>query len=57
MFDLVFAAHRETLEVFYPVLRDLLLTPGFRDEDFKRIRDNTLNFLKTSLRKTLRSNG
>jgi zinc protease len=28
----------------------MLLHPGFREDDFKRIRDNTLNFIKTSLR-------
>ena len=42
--------HRETLDQVYSVLQDMLLHPGFREEDFKRIRDNTLNFIKTSLR-------
>ena len=44
--------HRETLDRYYAVFRDLLLDPGFRPDDFKRIRDNTLNFLRTSLRES-----
>jgi zinc protease len=42
--------HRETLDQVYSVLREMLLEPGFREDDFKRLRDNTLNFIKTSLR-------
>jgi len=44
------STHRETLDRVYAALQGMLLDPGFREEDFKRIRDNTLNFLKTSLR-------
>jgi zinc protease len=45
-------AHRETLDRYYPLFRDILVSAGFREEDFKRIRDNTLNFLKTTLRQS-----
>ena len=43
-------AHRENLNGYYALLRDMLLNPGFRPEDFKRVRDNAINFLKVSLR-------
>jgi zinc protease len=44
--------HQETLDRVYSVTKDLLLNPGFRADDFKRIRDNTLNFLQTNLRES-----
>ncbi len=46
------STHQETLDKFYSVVRDLLLDPGFRADDFRRLRDNTLNFLKTTLRES-----
>ena len=42
--------HIENLDRYYGLLKDMLLTPGFRAEDFNRLRDNTINFLKVSLR-------
>ncbi len=42
--------HVENLDRYYGLLRDMLLDPGFRAEDFKRLRDDALNFLKVSLR-------
>jgi zinc protease len=45
-------AHQETFDRFYSVAKELLLSPGFRADDFKRIRDNTLNFLKNNLRES-----
>jgi zinc protease len=44
--------HRETLALYYSIVKDLLLNPGFRADDFKRVRDSTLNFLKTTLRES-----
>jgi zinc protease len=43
-------AHRENLDRYYALFRELLLNPGFRPEDLKRVRDNAINFLKVSLR-------
>ena len=42
--------HIENLDRYYGLFRDMLLDPGFRPEDFKRLRDDAINFLKVSLR-------
>src|SRR5215468_6485657 len=42
--------HIENLDRFYSLFRDMLLEPGFRDEDFKRLKEDAINFLKVSLR-------
>src|SRR2546428_10269333 len=44
--------HIENLDRYYALLKDMLLEPGFRPEDFKRLRDNAINFLKVSLRES-----
>ena len=41
--------HRENLENYYAILKDMLLNPGFREEDFIRIKTNQLNFLEKTL--------
>ena len=45
-------AHIENLDRYYGLLRDMLLDPGFRPEDFMRLRDDAMNFLKLSLRES-----
>ncbi|PLX28335.1 MAG: insulinase family protein [Ignavibacteria bacterium] len=42
--------HRDNLEVYYPLLTDALLHPGFREEDFSRIKSESLNMLEKTLR-------
>ncbi len=42
--------HIENLDRFYALLKDMLLDPGFRPDDFMRLRDDAVNFLKVSLR-------
>ncbi len=42
--------HVENLDRFYTLLKDMLLDPGFRPDDFARVRDDATNFLKVSLR-------
>jgi zinc protease len=42
--------HVENLDKYYALFKDMLLDPGFRPEDFKRLRENAINFLKVSLR-------
>src|SRR6058998_1660512 len=42
--------HVENLDSYYGLLQDMLLDPGFRSEDFTRLRDDAINFLKVSLR-------
>ena len=44
--------HIENLDRFYSLFRDILLEPGFRDEDFKRLKEDAINFLKISLRES-----
>jgi zinc protease len=42
--------HADNLEAYYGLVRQMLLEPGFREEDFTRLRDELVNFLKVSLR-------
>ncbi len=44
--------HRDNLEEYYAILKEMLLEPGFREDDFNRLKTNQLNFLS----KTLTSN-
>ncbi len=41
--------HIENLEKFYAVFKEMLLDPGFREEDFTRLKTNQLNFLEKTL--------
>ena len=42
--------HVDNLDKYYALIRDMLLDPGFREDDFKRLKEDALNYLKTSLR-------
>jgi zinc protease len=42
--------HVDNLEKYYSLIRDMLLDPGFREDDFRRLKTNAVNFLKVSLR-------
>ncbi len=42
--------HVENLDRYYALLKDMLLDPGFRPEDFERNRSDFLNYLKVTLR-------
>ena len=42
--------HVENLEAYYGILREMLLTPGWREDDFKRLKDEAINFLRIELR-------
>jgi zinc protease len=48
----VFSAttHVDNLEAFYRIFRAMLLDPGWRQDDFSRLRDDAINFLRVSLR-------
>ncbi len=48
----VFSAvtHVDNLDRFYEIFRSMLLEPGWRPQDLKRLRDETINFLRVSLR-------
>jgi Predicted Zn-dependent peptidases len=40
------------LEKYYALLRGVLLSPGWREEDLRRIRDRQINFLRVGLRES-----
>ncbi|HEX6094944.1 MAG TPA: pitrilysin family protein [Thermoanaerobaculia bacterium] len=42
--------HRDNIDKFLPVVLPQLLAPGFREEDFERLKDQQLNSLKFNLR-------
>lgn len=42
--------HVDNLDRYYGLVRDMLLDPGFREEDFTRLRQDAINYLKVSLR-------
>lgn len=42
--------HIDNLDKFYAIMRDIVLNPGWRAEDFTRVRDDQINALRVSLR-------
>jgi zinc protease len=50
MISFTAATHVDNLEAFYKIFRAMLLDPGWREDDFTRLRDDAINFLKVSLR-------
>ncbi len=38
------------LEKYYALFRGLLLTPGWREDDLRRVKDQTINYIRESLR-------
>jgi zinc protease len=44
--------HSDNLEKYYGLIRQMLLEPGFRADDFARLQKDAINFLKVSLRET-----
>ncbi len=41
--------HRDNLERYYAVVKDMLLDPGFREDDFARVKADQLAFLEKTL--------
>ncbi len=41
--------HVDNLEKFYSLFSSMLLDPGWREEDLKRLKQDTINFLRVSL--------
>ena len=46
------ATHVDNLDKYYALIRDMLLDPGFREDDFNRLKTNAVNYLKVSLRES-----
>ena len=42
--------HLDNLDKFYAIMRDMVLSPGWRADDFARVRDDVVNALRVSLR-------
>src|SRR5580700_2820755 len=42
--------HVDNLDKFYALMRDIILHPGWRADDFERVRDDSINALRISLR-------
>ncbi len=42
--------HVDNLQKYYQIVSGMLLDPGFREDDFTRLRTDAINFLKESLR-------
>lgn len=45
-----FRVHKDFLEKFYPIVKGLILTPSFTEEDFKRIKSNQQNYVDQVIR-------
>ncbi|WP_242927024.1 M16 family metallopeptidase [Pontibacter vulgaris] len=45
-----FEVHQDFLNEFYPIVRGLLLTPAFAEEDFKRVLSNQQNYVDQVIR-------
>ena len=50
MTTFVGATHVDNLDKYFGIIRQMLLEPGFRAEDFSRLKQDQINYLKTSLR-------
>jgi zinc protease len=42
--------HRDNLEAYYALYKESLLEPAFTEDDFTRVRNDRLNYVKTTLR-------
>ncbi len=42
--------HRDNLDAYYRLIRSMLLEPGFRADDFSRLKADAINYLKVTLR-------
>jgi zinc protease len=42
--------HRDNLEAYYALFKEILLEPAFAESDFTRVKNDRLNYIKTSLR-------
>src|SRR5215813_8046567 len=42
--------HVDNLEKYYQIVSEMLLNPGWRADDFKRLKENAINYLRVTLR-------
>ncbi|HKR60859.1 MAG TPA: pitrilysin family protein [Pyrinomonadaceae bacterium] len=46
------ATHVDNLDKYYGLISQMLLDPGFREDDFNRLKTDSINYLKVSLRES-----
>ena len=46
------ATHIDNLDKYYGLISQMLLDPGFREDDFSRLKTDAINYLKVSLRES-----
>ena len=44
--------HIDNLPKYYEIIRQMMLAPGFREDDFNRLKDEAINFFKVNLRQS-----
>ena len=52
MTTFVGATHRDNIDKYFDLIGQMLLEPGFRADDFKRLKDNQINYIKVGLRQS-----
>ncbi|MGI8642080.1 MAG: M16 family metallopeptidase [Pyrinomonadaceae bacterium] len=52
MTTFVGSTHADNLDKYYDLISQMLLDPGFREDDFKRIKQDAINSLKVGLRQS-----
>jgi zinc protease len=50
MTTFVGTTHVDNLDKYYSLVREMMFEPGFRPDDFKRLKEDAINYLKTTLR-------
>jgi zinc protease len=45
------ATHVDNLRSYYRIISDMLLDPGWREEDFARLKEDAINYLRINLRR------
>ena len=43
--------HIDNLDSYYRIISDMLLDPGWREEDFTRLREDAINYIRVNLRR------
>ena len=44
------ATHSDNLDAYYKLVRAMLLEPGWREDDLRRVKDDAINYLRVGLR-------
>lgn len=44
--------HRDNLDKYFSIVRQMLLEPGFREDDFKRLKEDQINYISVGLRQS-----